>query len=325
MTVAINRPRPKETAMDKIAKALQIAIPVVNTGLKFREMEIDQQKANAATKMAEGQQARAGESHSNDMAKAQREAASYSSENDPANPAAQTLRDEAAKRGIQVPKDMTVAQAKQLGLSERFKEMQRQQHESRLQAVKDGKETKPSGDQSKAALFGKRMEQAEGVFDNLTKMGFDRTSGFMAASAVVPTNKGKPKELQQQEQAERNFINAVLRRESGASISPTEFESAEKQYFPRWGDDPDTVEQKRQNRLLAIEGMRAESGPAWAKIAPSAGAPLAVGKRGDSLIPEAHAKSERRNVVFEQPTKDEQTEAQRELIRRRGMRPPKGR
>jgi hypothetical protein len=34
--------------------------------------------------------------------------------------------------------------------------------------------------------------------------------------------------VQQQEQAERNFINAVLRKESGAAIAPSEFMSAQK-------------------------------------------------------------------------------------------------
>jgi len=35
------------------------------------------------------------------------------------------------------------------------------------------------------------------------------------------------------EQAKKNFVNAVLRLESGAVISPSEFTNADKQYFPQ--------------------------------------------------------------------------------------------
>jgi len=63
-----------------------------------------------------------------------------------------------------------------------------------------------------------------------------------------------------QEQAERNFINAVLRRESGASISPTEFESAKKQYFPQPWDDAATLAQKEQNRITTMKATAAQTG-----------------------------------------------------------------
>jgi hypothetical protein len=91
----------------------------------------------------------------------------------------------------------------------------------------------------------------------------------------------RSKEAQKQEQAERNFINAVLRRESGAAISPSEFENAAMQYFPRLGDSPETLAQKRQNRETVIgsfstEGSRAlekMSEPKSAKALP-AGSPM---------------------------------------------------
>jgi hypothetical protein len=66
-----------------------------------------------------------------------------------------------------------------------------------------------------------------------------------------------------QQQAERNFVNAVLRRESGAAISQGEFNNAEKQYFPRAGDTQAVLDQKAQNRLREIEGFKNEAGKAW--------------------------------------------------------------
>lgn len=70
-------------------------------------------------------------------------------------------------------------------------------------------------------------------------------------------------EYQKFDQAQRDFINAVLRRESGAVISEQEFDNARKQYFPQPGDAPEKIEQKRQNRLEAIKGIGAAGGPGY--------------------------------------------------------------
>ena len=63
------------------------------------------------------------------------------------------------------------------------------------------------------------------------------------------------KEQQRVDQAQRDFITAVLRKESGATIQPSEFESAQKLYFKQTNDSPELVEQKRQSRLREIEGL----------------------------------------------------------------------
>ncbi len=70
--------------------------------------------------------------------------------------------------------------------------------------------------------------------------------------------------IRQQRQAERNFLNSVLRRESGAVISPSEFSEGSKQYFPRPGDDAKTLEQKAQNRKTATDALVREGGGAEA-------------------------------------------------------------
>lgn len=70
-------------------------------------------------------------------------------------------------------------------------------------------------------------------------------------------------DMQQTLQAQRNFVNSVLRRESGAVISPSEFDNARKQYFPQIGDTPEVIAQKRQNRLTVLQGMSREAGPQY--------------------------------------------------------------
>ena len=128
-----------------------------------------------------------------------------------------------------------------------------------------GQATKPPTEvQSKAATFGRRVEQALGELESID---YDRTALSAGIRAKLP-NVTKPAELQRLEQAERNFLSAVLRKESGALITENELKFAEKQYFPRAGDKPEVVEQKNRNRLLAMEALRGEAGSAWGMVPP---------------------------------------------------------
>ena len=63
----------------------------------------------------------------------------------------------------------------------------------------------------------------------------------------------KSDRFKQIEQAQRDFINAALRRESGAAIAESEFENARLQYFPQPGDTPEVVKQKQKNREMQFE------------------------------------------------------------------------
>ncbi|MBX9698924.1 MAG: hypothetical protein K2X91_03030, partial [Thermoleophilia bacterium] len=115
--------------------------------------------------------------------------------------------------------------------------------------------------QGKAAGFTDRMMGSEPILRDLegVKQGMLRGT----AEGFLP-NGWKTEDRQKLEQAQRDFINAQLRRESGAAISPSEFANAEKQYFPQPGDTDAVVSQKRANRQRAIEAMGRESGPAYA-------------------------------------------------------------
>lgn len=61
-------------------------------------------------------------------------------------------------------------------------------------------------------------------------------------------------------QAKRDFINATLRQESGAAIAESEFDSANRQYFPMPGDSTAVIEQKRRNRETAIQSFMLAGG-----------------------------------------------------------------
>lgn len=132
----------------------------------------------------------------------------------------------------------------------------------RIQAQKalqtDGKA--PTRIQYEVAGYANRLVQANSIFDTLAVVpGFESRSWWgRIAPAII-----KSPEMKQQEQAERNFVNALLRRESGAAIAESEFESAEKQYFPRPFDDEITLANKKQNRLLVLQSLILEAGNAF--------------------------------------------------------------
>jgi hypothetical protein len=123
-----------------------------------------------------------------------------------------------------------------------------------------------NADQAKAAGFTDRMLQSEGILT-----GLDGKPGVIDQGAnVMQTGLNKlpfgmnefaiSGDRQKYEQAKADFINAQLRRESGAAISPSEFASAEKQYFPVPGNEAETIKQKNANRRTAIEAMGREGG-----------------------------------------------------------------
>jgi hypothetical protein len=85
----------------------------------------------------------------------------------------------------------------------------------------------------------------------------------------VAGNYLRSEDAQKYDQAKRDYINAVLRRESGAVISPEEFSNAEKQYFPQPGDGPEVIEQKRKNRETTIQGLKISAGQGAAFAVPS--------------------------------------------------------
>lgn len=129
----------------------------------------------------------------------------------------------------------------------------------------DGGAQVPSFDvtegEGRNASYALRAQESNAVLAQLEGEGTDFVQNLTGRLPLVGNYTLTP-ERQQYEQAQRDFINAVLRRESGAVISEEEFDNARRQYFPQPGDSPEVIEQKRRNRETAIEGMVISSGPA---------------------------------------------------------------
>jgi hypothetical protein len=143
-----------------------------------------------------------------------------------------------------------------------------------LQFIKGGpadpatKQAGPLNDvQSKALLFGTRAQESDKILGALASQGHTLppmgnriadTIPLIGGAVRMGTNAFASPEGQQIEQAQRDFINAVLRRESGAVISQPEFENAAKQYFVQPNDSAAVKKQKAANRELTIKGLLAE-------------------------------------------------------------------
>lgn len=131
--------------------------------------------------------------------------------------------------------------------------------------AKGNKPPKISGDQWKAGGFARRVEQTESVFNSLMEQGYQGPTREDQFKSYGPREYQSPL-YQQFEQAERNFITALLRRESGAAISAEEFKTARQQYIPQPGDSLDVLSQKKANRAQALVNLRTEGGDAYKQI-----------------------------------------------------------
>jgi hypothetical protein len=69
-------------------------------------------------------------------------------------------------------------------------------------------------------------------------------------------------ENQSYDQAKRQWVAAYLRRDSGAVISPSEFDDADKTYFVQPGDGQQKIEQKRKARAVVIQALKVSAGRA---------------------------------------------------------------
>jgi hypothetical protein len=135
--------------------------------------------------------------------------------------------------------------------------------------------TKPAGGkplndtQAKALQFGTRMQATNAIFDELADKGVNTSlPGSRAGYGIgAMVNALQPEDRQRLDQAKRDFINAVLRRESGAAISPSEFESAELQYFPQPGEGEGQRAQKKAARERSMRGILAEVPDAESRVA----------------------------------------------------------
>lgn len=128
------------------------------------------------------------------------------------------------------------------------------------------KEDKFKQNQYQAAGFATRAEQAEKDISGLPK---DIGTSFSdsLSGKLPPIMAGlRSDDIKRYRQAQENFITAVLRKESGASINDSEFSRYSGMYFPQQGDGPKELQQKAVARMQAMASLKAEAGGAYNKV-----------------------------------------------------------
>ncbi|MDH4993048.1 phage tail tip lysozyme [Aquamicrobium lusatiense] len=119
--------------------------------------------------------------------------------------------------------------------------------------------------QSKDAVYATR---AEGSIGTLDQFGSALTNPIERAAEYDPTGIARGRqspEFQKARQAGDEFLQAILRKDTGAAITSEEMSSYGRTYLPSPGDGPDVLEQKRIARPYGSGGPPAPSGsrPGW--------------------------------------------------------------
>ena len=107
---------------------------------------------------------------------------------------------------------------------------------------------------SKDMVYAKR---AAGALPIIDKMGDALTSAGEAVGGSVPAvgNYLKSPEYQQAEQAGKEFLQAILRKDTGAAITAQEVNEYGTVYLPRPGDSQQVLAQKKESRRRALEAL----------------------------------------------------------------------
>ena len=265
---------------------MQIAAPVFN--MQARQQERQDERTFRAQEGAATRESRAAE------AQAAREARSMEAETARQYRLAQEERDRAFRQ-------------QESERSREFRTDERRQSEAfRAQQAKEGaelrtvlanaaRENKPLTEfQGKNVLFGARMASADktllGLEDKISTVGLSTKQAAEGLPIIggllgAAGNQMLSSEQQRVEQAQRDFVNAVLRQESGAVISEQEFANAKRQYFPQPGDSKEVIAQKRQNRQMAINAFKALAGPGASQIDALLNTPAMPGATGANGVP----------------------------------------
>jgi hypothetical protein len=112
-----------------------------------------------------------------------------------------------------------------------------------------------------AAGFAGRMEQANSTIESTGNTIKSMNFATYKMNDLLPSSQ-QSDAFRQFKQAVTNFITAKLRKESGASIAPSEFEDAYRVYIPQPGDDQTTLQNKANVRTSVIKDMASQAGNA---------------------------------------------------------------
>lgn len=145
--------------------------------------------------------------------------------------------------------------------------------------------------QSKDIAFLNRANAANMKLDKDRTAALTSTKDTFARNIPLVGNAMQSSSSRQGMQVGKDFIAAVLRKDTGAAVTDTEFEFYSDIFLPQWGDDAKTLALKEQSRKSFLDGMRSglSNGAALARmgVVPP---PELAGAGGDAPPPSVAAK-----------------------------------
>lgn len=130
-------------------------------------------------------------------------------------------------------------------------------------------------DMRSTGQYAQRMQAAENLMagNNSQKPGvLEIGAGVLGETSA---NLARSPERQTALQAQRDWVRAKLRKESGAAIGKDEMDKEISTYFPQIGDSPEVIAQKTASRNQAMQGMIQSAGAAYnPPLAPQSSTPI---------------------------------------------------
>lgn len=116
--------------------------------------------------------------------------------------------------------------------------------------------------QSKDNVFATRAEGALAAFEPVADKLTSRVDRLAEYGPMGVTRGLQDPDFQLAKQAGDEFMQAILRKDTGAAITPQEQELYGKTYLPQPGDGPEVLEARKQARRRALEAIKAGMSPA---------------------------------------------------------------
>lgn len=142
--------------------------------------------------------------------------------------------------------------------------------------------------QTKDAIFAERLARTNAEIDAITRNynPASTTNAFWWDNSLLNSQ-----EWRLYQQAAREGIAAILRKDTGAAVTETEWELYFPMLYPQPGDGPEVVEQKRRSREAAAHGLAQSSGGAYRQFYGQPGAAGTPGAAPAAPQPQAGAGS----------------------------------
>lgn len=134
------------------------------------------------------------------------------------------------------------------------------------------KDEDPKEYQTKDALFSERMARSEvglrGILQNYSGMLGQKGPQSTMNAGWFDDSLFNSSSWRQYQGAAREWISALLRKDTGAAVTETEWKLYFPTFFPIPGDSEAVVQDKLRRRVAAAQGLRGSSGPAFNKMYP---------------------------------------------------------